>query len=252
MDTLGYIKNRYEGFIKRPDQRGISGWVFDIVEDDGINSSADITSHVVEAGSEAQDHVIIKPDTVTMRGFIGELVFKGASNEIQRAAQEVNNRLGTLAAYPGASTPQAAQKAAAVTSRAAYIAGQASALLKRSKNVIDAVKGEDTAETKQQKAYQDLDALYRRREPVEVETPWKFYPAMLIEGIDTTQEGDSKYITEISITLKEYRSVGIKTVDLTDEDKANANAIQSAAEQKNGKVDGQEAGRDSFLYQALR
>lgn len=248
--TIDYIKNRYEGFIKRPEQRGISGWVFDIVDEDGINLSADITDHVTESGTESQDHVVIKADRVTMRGFIGELVYYGASNEIERVAQAARDRLGAIGAFPGAETIQAAQKAEEVTQQAAYVAGQASALLKRAKNIVDTVRGEGTEETKQQKAFQDLDALFRERIPVEVETPWKFYPAMLIESIDTVQTGESKYISEISITLKEYREAGTKTFSYA-EGETNMNEIQSAEDQTNGKIDGVTAGRDSFLYKAV-
>lgn len=251
MSAVDYIKKRYSGFVKRPGQIGIAGWLFDIVDDDGINRSADITDHFVEAGNAIQDHMVIKPTRVTMRGFIGELVYQGASNEIQRAAEAVRDRLAAIPGLPGAQAIQAAQKATALVNKVGYIAGQASAFLQRAKNIVDTVRGVDDSPTKQEKAFKDLDALFTELQPVEVETPWGIYPAMLIESIDTMQGPESKYISEISITLKEYRETGTETTNFEDNPDANAADIQAAPDQANGRVDGIPKFRDSFLFSGL-
>jgi len=59
--------------VKTASSFGISGFVFDIREDENITLKADITDHFVEDNSTIQDHISLKPIKISLRGFVGDL-----------------------------------------------------------------------------------------------------------------------------------------------------------------------------------
>ena len=73
-DAFTALSNKM-GALVCPDNppKGIAGYIFDIVEEDKVELTSDITSHVLEDKSFAHDHITLKPETVTVSGLVGEL-----------------------------------------------------------------------------------------------------------------------------------------------------------------------------------
>lgn len=193
---------------------GVGGFVFDNEGDTSLNLSADITDHYTEDNKSVQDHIAIKPKKLTLKGYVGELVYRDG-NTAASSVQKVVQKLTTVTQY----LPQlsaAAQQAIDVINNAR--AGNFSlnnVSLESVNKVLDLwglAKNINPNQTKQAQAYMYFKALYEQKILCSVQTPYEFLSNMAIESIIAIQGENSKYITDFSITLKQIRTVQIVNV----------------------------------------
>ena len=198
-DLILVTPDEYTGFTPESMFTVFEGFIFQIVGDEIVNVSSDITDHYVENNSALQDHISLKPITVTVSGFVGEL-----NNVVPPALEglkEITDKIGVLDAYIPSITNS--------SRRAFNIAQQVYAL---SQKIVHAAKvGFGVAVmTKQQEAYNKLYNYWLNRTLFKVATPFGYFHNMAIQSIQATQGADSKHISDFSITFKEIKFADTK------------------------------------------
>lgn len=248
-NARGYLDNQANTILRPKSAQGISGFLFDVQDTESITLSADITDHYTESGSFINDHRVIKPIIINLSGFIGELVYEGESG-IAGALQSLNNRLEVVDAYLGDKTPGAVQEAQRAVQQAQQAVSTINQTIDKVQNVVGLFEGISDAPTAQEKAFSELEALFKSGEFVTVQTPWKYYENMTIQSVTFTQNGETKEITDISVTLKELRVSETKTVDFDENEFTAREQVQSAPEEDQGLARGNDVDQ-SFLFAAF-
>jgi hypothetical protein len=79
LDLVKSLSTLDQQAIVRPNNppAGIAGFLFDIELDSKIELTSDITDNFVENNTAVQDHIALRPETVTFRGIVAELVTPG-------------------------------------------------------------------------------------------------------------------------------------------------------------------------------
>lgn len=247
-DSRAYLDNTANAIVKVGGLQGIAGFLFDVPDMESIALDWDITDHFTESNSFLNDHKVKKPVIVTLTGFIGELVFRKADG-IEGALQTISNRLETVEAYAGDSTPGGVQKAQRAVQQAQRTVSAINQTLDKVKNIVGFFAGEGPQETEQQKAYRILASL-GNEVILSVQTPWEFFDDMTIQSIGVTQNGETDQITDISVTLKQIRISDTKTVDFDQNQFPIREEVQSAPEEDQGNIRAQEV-RSSFLFETI-
>lgn len=247
-DARSYLDNKANTLLGVKSSEGISGFLFDIPDQDSITVDWDITDHFTESNSFLNDHKVKKPIIITLTGFIGELVFRAPAG-VEGAVQEISNRLETVEAYLGDFTPGAVQEAQRVVQQAQSAISAINQTLDKVQNVVGFFEGEGPEETAQQKAFNELNALGDEI-MLTVQTPWSFYDDMTIQSLSFTQDGESEGITDISVTLKQLRVSETKTTDFDKDQFPIRELIQSGPGEDQGNIRGQEES-SSLLFKAF-
>ena len=234
-----YLDTKNNVILRPKTLEGISGFIFDIPDTDSLDLSSDITDHYTESNSFINDHIVRKPIMITLTGFIGELVYRKQSG-IAGAAQEISNRLTIVDGYLGELTPGALQTAQIAVQAAQRAISGINQTIDRTRNIVNFFTGEGPEETAQEKAYRVLKALWKSSEFVSVQTPWDYFDNMIVKGVSFRQNGDSKSITDISVTLKEFRVSETKTVDYDENQFPPREQIQSGEVEDQGIMQGSE------------
>jgi len=133
-----------------------------------------------------------------------------SKNSIGGAFAYATSLLGAVAAYNIPLTDQAAGKLSTLTNTVAYAASQEKALEKRATNLASYFNGDDNSQNLQTKAFITLQAMWKSKQIVTVQTPWGFYKNMLIKSISAKQDAESNDYTDFTVTLKEMRFVDVK------------------------------------------
>lgn len=248
-DARSYLDDRANTILRPKERWGIDGFLFDVPDRDSITLDWDITDHFTESNSFLNDHKVKKPIIITLTGFIGELVFRAPAG-VEGAVQEISNRLETVEAYAGDLTPGAVQEVQRVVQQAQSAISAINQTLDKAQNIIGFFEGEGPEETAQEKAYKDIAALGNRIK-LEVQTPWGFFDNMTIQSIAVTQDGETKDITDISVTLKQIRVSDTEIVDFDKSQFPIREEVQSAPEEDQGNIRGQEV-ESSLLFKLTR
>jgi hypothetical protein len=209
--------------VKPSGLKGIGGFVFDYEADTSVTMSADITDHYAENGSVLNDHRVVKPLRVTLRGFVGELKYERTAG-LAGFLSLLQSKMGVIPAYLGDYTPQMLGKVQAVVTKGQDVVNKINNYAERTKNIVGMFQKSAPGQTKQQQAFASLLAMHKagtvmtvdyvgpQRPPsVSVVTPWVTLDSMMIETITITQDEGNKYQSDISVTLKEVRMAETKS-----------------------------------------
>lgn len=247
-DSQSYLDNKANTLLAPKGLKGIAGFLFDVPDRDSINIDWDITDHFTESNSFLNDHKVKKPIIITLSGFIGELVFR-APEGIEGALQEISNRLETVEAYAGDQTPGAVQEAQREVQQAQRTVSAINQSLDKVQNIIGFFDGDEPEVTAQQKAFIQLNAL-GDQVILSVQTPWQYFDDMTIQSVGFTQDRETNQMTDISVTLKQIRISDTKTVDFDKNQFPIREEVQSAPEEDQGNIIGQEE-NSSVLFKAF-
>lgn len=249
-DARTYLDDRATTLVSPKSAEGIAGFVFDVPGNDEIRLATDVTDHVTENNAFINDHVVNKPIEITLTGFQGEIVFRGATG-IPGIFQDVQNRLETVEAYLGDRTPGFIQQAQTIIGQQQQALSVLNQTLDQVQNIVGLFEGADPEATRQQQAYQQLVALRNARTPVTVQTPWNYFDSMIIRDISFRQGETTQDMSEISITLKEFRVAQIRTISFDDTLFPPRVEVQGGPSEDQGII----RGRDEFassLFQGVR
>lgn len=252
-----YLDDKVRAKVAPKGSRGISGWEFSIPDSEQINLSAEITDNVVESGSFISDHVVIKPKRLVLSGFVGEAVDEppqGVDASVQAlrgtlsSAGSFANSIPVISGYLGEYTDGMVQVIQGAVDRVEEVTGELNELVDKVDNIAGLFLDSEPSPSKQEQAYENIRALWESRQIVTVHTPWSYFDSMVIESISVTQSGDTKFMTDFSITLKEVRFAEIEKVAYDENLFPPRTEIQETPEQDQGTVEGE---RNSFAFDAF-
>lgn len=212
--------------------------LFHYEDENDVNLESDITDHPVEDNSAVVDQIAIKPEVVTVKGFIGEL--NDVLPDFLQPLQDVVNNLVAVNSYEPALSISARQKL--VLAQYAY---QSAASLKNSAvsawSSITQGDGNELAEgsgaftvgatrvqSLQQKMFQQFYGYWNSRTLFNVQTPWAIFTNMAIKSVRANQGSDTRMISSFDVTFKKIRTARTK-VTTTDTISVGRTATQSSS-----------------------
>jgi len=179
---------------------GISGFLFDVLDREEMVFESNITDSYVEDNTAIQDHVALRPERFTLRGYVGELTT--TPEQLLQAALFVGTTMQNILALVPTFTLQANQTYTSLSSLENNVAQS----LQQGQNLYDLFTEGATSAEKQQNAFQFFYSMWLSRQLCTVETPYKVFQNMAIESVRAVQHGESKYISEFSVTFKMIRT----------------------------------------------
>ncbi len=255
--NFAQIQENFSKYIVTPvNAFGLGGFVFDIEGENTITLTSDITDHYLEDNSAAQDHIAVKPQIVSLRSYVGELVYQvdpNTNTNLQKAVQ----KLTILNAYLPVLSKAAQQIQSSLTlGSQAFTSGGvlklASSALRPPvlNNIVDLwalTKNLNPAANKQQQAYLYFKALQEQKMLVSLQTPFEFVTNMAIETIVATQEETTRTMSDFSITLKKIRTVSVASVEFDPNKYQNRSQQQAQGTAEQGNNQGQDSSLTSPL-----
>lgn len=245
LNGQGYLDSKVSALVAPKTTRGVAGWVFDIPQSESLSLSADITDHYTESGSFLNDHRVIQPARITLSGIVGELVFDRTF--IDDVFAGLQNKLEIIDDFAGGYTSGQFQSINRILNLGRGSFARLNQQIEQTKNLINAFRGDGQYKTLQQRAFMELESLFRSQEILTCETPWKYYDNMVIESLDFSQGADSEDFSDVTITLKEMRFARVQVIDFDETLFANRNQVQSQEKTETGKVQGKQKGNGILL-----
>lgn len=180
-----------------PNIIGVSGFVFDILDDEEISIDSDITDHYVEANYAVQDHIALRPVRFTLRGFVAEVV-----DDAPNALASIYSRIKGLESLGGLAPEfnvQDAQFYATVNDTVQKVTN----VINQAKSIYQLFGDSSTTDNKQQKVFQYFYNMWKTRQLCQVETPFMVFDNMAIESVRALQSGASRFVSDFNITFKQ-------------------------------------------------
>ncbi|MBQ0113347.1 MAG: hypothetical protein KBT03_09480 [Bacteroidales bacterium] len=219
------VKNQLTEYFFEPEDNTITNLRLDIVGTETMYMSNEITDYFVENNTTYQDQIGIKPVVYTIKGEVGELSWykKNEDNSISGA---VAQKLTPVVSF----LPSVSRTMSKIQDKALKVANVVDSLDNVSSRLLKATSFEYVDEngktqslypTKQQDIYKYLRSLRDSRKPINVKTAWgniggvkdignpDKYTGYVIQDV-TLEQGSSVDKTNISITLKEFRTTTTK------------------------------------------
>ncbi len=246
-----FLDAKANAILAEQGQEGLAGFLFDISTQESVRHTAEVTDHFTEDNSFFQDHRIIKPVQITISGFIGELAFKGGG-DVSKTLRSIGNKLSSVNAYLGDSTPQAVQLAQGVVTKVTSAAASVENALGKAQGLVNAFEGEEVQPTKQQVAYNQLYSLFKLSSLLTLQTPWNFFENLMITELSFMQGAESADKSDVTITLKEIRTSKVKFVEFDlDNPEANRYQIQAAEKLNGGNIVGDSSSKRKSLFATM-
>jgi hypothetical protein len=222
---------------------GGSGFVFDYLADEKVECTSDITDHYCEDTNTIQDHQAIKPMKITLHGFVGEL-WQKAPTGLSGLIGQVNNKLAQFETYTGTYSLGVAQKVQGAVNSVQQTADKINNYASNVGNLINMFSGAAAGPTRQAQAYQKLRALMESKTIFDVEAPmsegfnYTQFKNFMVETLTFIQPEESKYVSDITIVLKEIRFAKTKMSTSSAAARKGRAQPQGSEPQDNGKTGG--------------
>ena len=209
VDLVDLASTAGEMYLVAPEDIRSEVYVFDTRGEESATLESDITDNWVEDNTTMQDHIGLKPLTITLRGYVGELTNK-PDVDLQQIEQKYLNlsknepQLSLAALNPF--LPALTTQAQYVVNRAEEVYGiykKANRNIDRLEDRMAGVAVPDVSN--QQKVWGRFYDIWKKRSRVTVYTPFGVYNSMAILSLNARQDEDSSYISEFSVTFKEIR-----------------------------------------------
>jgi hypothetical protein len=250
-DIRTYINERNSLLLPPSGAEGISGFIFDVPGEDSIVLNSDITDHYAENNSFVNDHVVLRPIEITLSGYMGPLSYKPPQG-VRGALRTLNSRLEEVDGYLGDRTPGFVQESQQVINRVERGLSTINRVLSQGRNIVGLFAGEDVNNDPQRVAFRTLVALRNSRQIVSIQTPWAFFDGYIIKNVGFTQGEESEFISDIRVTLKEFRVTETEIIQYDESIFPNRAELQDAETEVNGAVQGVEQTtdqvRNSFAF----
>ena len=222
-DFANYSLSAINAFMVKPEtpefsaQGSISGFLFDVKGRDELTLASNITDHYIENNSTIQDHIAIKPITIRLNGFVGEI----------KNTYDANTWQNVVATYAGKSTalaylaPQLTTQAKSVYNQMERLYNLYEKANQTRKDLYNFFTGSASSQTqtKQQEAFQYFKTAWKARQLFTIQSPWQTLEQMAIESLKASQDDETKYITEFEITFKQINFASTLTRGLTESEK---------------------------------
>lgn len=238
LSQVSDIKKSFSQNIVRPlNNFGFGGFIFDVEGETSVNLQADITDHFTEDNTPIQDHIATRPEKITLKQYVGELVYREEGEE-DNILQNVTRKLTIVDNYLPQLTQAASQLKGIYENRESFnIDNLLSGKLiddnsNKFVNIWALVKNLNPEASAQQRAFMFFEALFEQKILVSIQTPFKFYTNMAIESIQARQQEGSRFISDFSITLKKIRVAETRETEFVADKYRSTNAQDKTNYQK--------------------
>lgn len=212
---------------------GDRAFIFDTVTSEEWKMSADITDQFVEDNSTIQDHIAIKPEELTLKGFVAEKVYRQEDNftldeELNKKQKEAKIQK-SLDEITGNICPVFSNYFNVYLGVRAYVEDTWSKLKtsynsakdfiqKNNEKTLDSVRvykdKTDTEEYLNQLQVSNmLQDHMKNRKPVQWKNAYGVFENYYITSF-TLSQSDSKYLSELTISLKKLRFASTTTSEI--------------------------------------
>lgn len=238
---------------------GIAGFKFHIPQTEQVRFESEITDHYIDINTPVQDHIALKPVTITLTGLVGEYFY--SVNRIEDFLALIPTNLKLIEEFMNKENPITIQikkkwndyingvpkmpqplkiDYTGLKNSSTLLEGKASKQFpKINMNTFDVFSlFQELYKLKsaQTRAFFFFEALWKARVPFSVETTWKRYDNMVVQSI-TPKRDNNADITEFSITVKQINVTQSKIE--TPEEYANRYEQQTATPIDKGETQGE-------------
>lgn len=189
----------------------IGSFAFDAREVEEAVLESEVTDHWLEDNTAAQDHVGVRPITITLSGYVAELNLPASTlKTVLGALTAATNALSQLPVFLGTLTPGGAQLLEQAISQAQSVVVQVEQAVARGEQIAKLLSPGifGTTRNKQQQAYLLLKSYWQARIVFTVWTPFEVYSNMVIESVRMTQPQETTGWSKIVVRLKQLQFVG--------------------------------------------
>ena len=191
-----------EMFLVAPESLPEEVYIFDTRGDEEVTLESDITDNWVEDNSTMQDHIGLKPMSITLTGYVGELKTTPRT-EIQAVQQTSSSIMQAVSPLLPKLTTQA-QYIFNRTEEMYNVYKKANETEERLEGTLKKIPVPEEA-SKQQQAFGRFYEMWATRQLSTIYTPFGAFTSMAIETINAKQGEDSAWISEFSVTFKKIR-----------------------------------------------
>lgn len=199
VDLAASVANSFTAYLVSPDSQDSETYLFDTRTEDEVSLESDITDHWVESNSAMQDHIALKPLTITLSGYIGEL-----NNKPPHGMEHLANAAAPMESL-GAFAPSLSSSGIAALNRVQSLYStfqKANETAGRIEDIIRKTPVQEEASS-QAKAFIRFKELWQGRRPSTVFTPFGVFENMYIQGIKARQGAEGRSYSEFTITFKQ-------------------------------------------------
>lgn len=234
------------------DIEGIDGFTFNIRKTESLKLSSEATDYVIENNTKVQNHITQKPITITLTGEIGENVIN--ASRPAKALKVLQSKLTPLTGI----LPPLTIKAQEYLLQMNKVVEKIDDTIKKTGDIFEYINNftgetEDSknkiqdseelnllnklipiATPNQKKAYKILFTMWRSRNLLTVSSDFASLDNCVITDINFTQGENTKYKSEIAITLKQLTFSNSQQIIRRD----GRNAIQASPVVNHGRTKG--------------
>lgn len=217
-------------------QLGIAGFNLTITKMEESELDSDITDQYVENNAARNDHWAVKPEMYTIHGQVGELVYQNtkAQSELQNIAQ----KLTTIAGYLPVITATMKQLQNGVLNSQNQGKDFFDAALGNGIDLYQTFKKINPPKTNQAKCANYFAALVTTRQLISFQTPYGFKPNFAIKNFKISQPEKTATYSDVTLVLKQYRTVTTKIVPFDPNKYQGRSAGQTAPTVQQGSTQG--------------
>lgn len=233
-------------------------FIFNYEGENRINLKSDITDHYVEDNTPIQDQISLKPEHVTVHGYIGELT--DILPDFLQALQSAATKLTSISAFAPAQTATAliaytdAVLAYEVTNSVLNAASSTWSSLGAlatggGSQLVIGSSGENPStfltQNNQQSAFQLWYLYWQSKTLFNIQTPWAVFTNMAIEDMEIVQDEATRVITDFKIIFKLIRTASTLTLGSFADFTQGRLQSQSASSTNTGSSTGNGVGQPS-------
>lgn len=234
IDSLNSIKEHFSNFLFIGGEgKGIVDLKLDIVGEETLSADSDVTDHYVESNIAYQDQISLKPKVYTINGEVGELVWYQKDMTSQPLGQVAQRLEGIISFLPIRSRSFNQMKTKIM---------KAAQWIDTASNAASKLANLNTIGNNQQQAFIRLTEFRDARLPINIQSPWGLLKNYVITNLRFSQPKDTKDKSIISITLKEFRTTRVSTVEYDASKYQGNSAFERQPITDNGTTSGENAG----------
>jgi hypothetical protein len=163
-----------------------------------VTLESDITDHYIEDNTARQDHITLKPEIITVTGYIGEL--NDVVPEYLAPLKIAADKLGMMSAF----TPSLSVTALKTYNTAMQLYNTGRVIANAGIAAVRTFTGDEN-QNEQQKAFSQFYGYYKERRLFTVQTPWAIFEDMAIRTLRAVQEEDTNAVSSFEISFKKLR-----------------------------------------------
>lgn len=214
-----------EAIVNVLSNTGIAGFKFNVPAREQVEMQSEVTDHYTDINRPIQDHIALRPITITLNGLHGEYFY--SVNKIEDTLAKVIPTLSLVKQFlPKLSVVtmniKAAKKALPFYQRVANAQNKEYTFKDKVETLWDELNGFDLFQTMQDiyklkssqtRAFLFFEALWKSKARFTVETSWKRYDNMVITSVKPLRD-DNADITDFTITFKQINRAVTETTNL--------------------------------------